>query len=291
MPRFKIRKAIIPVAGFGTRFLPATKVSPKEMLAVVDKPVIQYLVEEAVDAGIETIIFVINSNKHIIGDHFSRNLELESLLRKKGKKKLLASIRDIHTKAEFLYVHQSEPLGTGDALQRAKGMVGDEPFAVFYADDIIVSPKGKPAIGQLMRVYERYGGSVLGLARVKRSQSYLYGMAKGTRVEDGIIRIDTLVEQPQPKDAPSTFASIGRHILTPAIWSHIPKIKKTKGEFKLTDAIARLADSEEGLYGREIDGAWYDCGSKFGFWRANLELGLTHPEIGREAKKYLRNKK
>lgn len=285
----KVKKAIIPVAGLGTRFLPATKAIPKEMMPVCDKPVVQYLVEEAIESGIETIIFVTNKNKRAIADHFSRSRELESLLLRAKKSDLLDKVKHIHTHAEFLYVTQEEPLGTGDAVMRARGLVGDEPFAVFYADDIVVAPKGKPAIAQLMKVYERYGASVLGLVRVKRSQSYLYGMAKGKKIDERILRIDTLVEQPKPKDAPSAFASMGRHILTPKIFEHIPKINKTRGELKLTDAIARLANDEEGLYACELEGIWYDCGSKAGFLKANVALALEHPELKKDIKSILKN--
>ena len=284
----KVRKAIIPVAGLGTRFLPATKAIPKEMLPVIDKPVLQYLVEEAVESGIETIIFVTNQKKHSIEDHFSRDRDLEAFLRRNKKHSLLEKIQKIHKLAEFIYVCQDEPLGTGDAVLRAKGIVGDEPFAVFYADDIVVSPKGKPAIGQLMKVYEKYEAPVLGLVRVKRSQSYLYGMARGKRIGERVFKIDTLVEQPKPEDAPSTLASMGRHILTPKIFEHIPKVSKTKGELKLTDAIARFSSEEEGLYGYELEGTWYDCGSKAGFLKANLAFALEHPELKGEIRKILK---
>ncbi|MFY9457386.1 MAG: UTP--glucose-1-phosphate uridylyltransferase [Candidatus Spechtbacterales bacterium] len=277
----KIRKAVIPVAGFGTRFLPATKAIPKEMLPVVDKPVLQYLVEEAVASGIETIIFVVNKNKHSIQSHFSKDRDFESLLKRAKKYELLEKIREIHKLAEFVYVYQDEPLGSGDAVMRAERLIGDEPFGVFYADDIVRSKK--PALGQLMRSYEKHQGSVLGLFKVPKGEVHRYGIAKLT----GASRVEKLVEKPDPANAPSQLASVGRFILTPEIFPKIAKTKKTKGEVYLADAIDALA-KEGRVYGHELEGTWYDCGSKAGFLKANFAFALEHPELKMEMKKILK---
>lgn len=286
----KVKKAIIPVAGFGTRFLPATKAIPKEMLPVVDKPVVQYLVEEAVASGIETIIFVVNQKKHAIADHFSRERDFEAFLRRNKKYALLEKIQKIHKLAEFIYVCQDEPLGSGDAVSRAKRLIGDEPFGVFYADDIVRSKK--PALGQLIKAHEKCGGSVLGLFKVPRKDTKLYGVVKLTGsdpVNNGVRpqRIDRIVEKPDPKNAPSQLASVGRFILTPEIFPKIAKTKKTKGEVYLADAIDALA-KEGSVYGHELEGTWYDCGSKAGFLRANLAFALEHPELKEEARRILK---
>lgn len=281
-----VKKAIIPVAGFGTRLLPATKAQPKEMLPVVDRPVLHYLVAEAAEAGIKQILFVTNSKKHGISDYFSRDLELEKYLQERGKEALIESIRTIHEQADFLYVHQDEPLGSGDAIMRGRGFVGEEPFAVFYADDVIVYPKGKPAIGQLMSVYEQHQVSVMGLVNVPREEVYKYGIIKGEQVADRLYKVEHAVEKPKPEEAPSTLASVGRFVLTADIFPHIEKLEKKNGELYLTDALDMLARDGE-MYGYEIEGTWHDCGSKLGLWKANLELGLTHPDIGKEASAYL----
>lgn len=275
----KVTKAIIPVAGFGTRFLPATKAIPKEMLPVVDKPVIQYLVEEAAEAGIETIIFVTNRRKHSIQDHFSRDKDFELMLRRAKKHDLLAKVNKIYSLANFIYVSQDEQLGSGDAVARAECLIGEEPFAVFYADDIVVSQK--PAIKQLIEAYEKCGGSVLGLFRVLKQDTRLYGIVNfaGTvPAKNGLRKIDGIVEKPDPQTAPSHLASVGRFILTPDIFSKIAKTKKTKGEFYLSDAIDMLAQ-EGKMYGYELEGTWYDCGSKAGYVLANIELAKKHPEL------------
>jgi len=275
----KVTEAIIPVAGLGTRFLPATKAIPKEMLPVYDKPVIQYLVEEAAAAGIDTIIFVVNKNKHAVQQHFSRDRDFENFLRRAKKYELLEKINKIHKLADFIYVSQDEPLGSGDAVARAERLIGDEPFAVFYADDIVAAKK--PAIGQLISVYERFHGSVLGLFKVPNEDTCLYGIAKCKNVtrnpaetaghSGGVTLVEKLVEKPDPKIAPSRLASVGRFVLTPEVFEKIKKTKKTKGEFYLADAIDMLAQ-EGKVYGYELEGKWYDCGSKAGYLRANIEL-------------------
>jgi len=282
----RVKKAVIPVAGFGTRFLPATKVIPKEMLPVVDKPVIQYLVEEAVEAGIETIIFVINKNKHSIEDHFSRDRDFEAMLSRTKKHSLLNSVKNIHKLAEFIYISQDEPLGTGDAIMRAKGLVGNEPFAVFWADDIVWSET--PAIGQLIKVYEKFDGPVLGLFKIPRKDTYLYGVPACRRIAKRTFQVSRLIEKPNPKKAPSTFASMGRYIITPEIFPYISKTKKRGGEVLLPDALDKFIQ-ENNVYGYEIEGTWYDCGSKSGFLRANVELALKRPDLADAIKSILKN--
>lgn len=282
----KVRKAVIPVAGFGTRFLPATKSIPKEMLPVVDKPVVQYLVEEAVASGIETIIFVVNKNKHSIQSHFSKDRDFEDLLKRSKKYALLERIKEIHKLAEFIYVYQDEPLGSGDAVARAERLIGDEPFGVFYADDIVRSKT--PALGQLINTYEKCEGSVLGLFKVPKAEVCKYGIAKCNRAgsSPSRLRVERLVEKPDPKEAPSRLASVGRFVLTPEIFSKIAKTKKTNGEVYLADAIDMLAQ-EGKVYGHELEGTWYDCGSKAGFLKANLAFALEHPELKGEARRIL----
>lgn len=284
----KVKKAIIPVAGLGTRFLPVTKAIPKEMLAIVDKPVLQYLVEEAVASGIETIIFVTNSRKQAIEAHFSEDKDFEALLRRGKKYSLLKSIQKIHKLAEFKYVFQDKPLGSGDAIMRAKELVGDEPFGVFYADDVVRSKT--PALAQLMKVYEKCQASVLGLFEVSKQDVHKYGIAKCHRTESDpvLLKVEKLVEKPELKNAPSRLASVGRFILTPEIFPKIAKTKKTKGEVYLADAIDMLA-KEGKVYGHALEGTWYDCGSKAGFFKANLAFALEHPEIKGEVKKILKN--
>ncbi len=271
----KVKKAIIPVAGLGTRFLPATKAIPKEMLPVYDKPVVQYLVEEAAAAGIDTIIFVVNRNKHAIQQHFSRDKDFEAFLRRAKKYELLEKIKPIHKLASFIYVSQDEPLGSGDAVARAQRLIGDEPFAVFYADDIVRAPS--PAIGQLIKVYETHStgsgqeNSVLGLFKVPQESVKLYGIAEGKRVAARTIKVTKLIEKPDPENAPTRLASVGRFVLTPDIFGKIKKTKKIKGEFYLSDAIDMLA-REGKVYGYELEGKWYDCGSKEGYLKANIEF-------------------
>lgn len=282
----KVRKAIIPVAGFGTRFLPATKVQPKEMLPIADKPVVHYLVEEAVESGIEEILFVINSNKHVIGDYFARDLDLENFLKERNKHDLLDSIKHIHDLAHFLYVHQDEPLGSGDAIMRGRSFINDEPFAVFYADDVMAYPKGKPALKQLIDVYEDKNASVMGLVDIPREYTYKYGVIEGEKLQDRLYKVNNVIEKPKAEDAPSTLASVGRLVLSPDVFEHIEKAPVIKNEIYLASALGTLSESGK-MYGYEMDAEWHDCGNKFGFWKANFEMGLQNKEIAEEAKKYL----
>ncbi len=283
-----IKKAIIPVAGFGTRFLPAAKAQPKEMLAVVDKPVVQYIVEEAVASGIEEIIFVTSIGKRAIEDHFDRNFELEYRLEQKSKLKELESIKAIGKLAKFAFVRQSKPLGDGHAVLSALPFVnGNEPVAVLFGDDII---DGKvPALKQLMDAYEKYGNPVIALQKVPRKQVSSYGVIGGTAVNKKIWDIQKFVEKPKVEDAPSDLIFIGRSILTPEILELLPLVEAGKdGEIRLADAFDAYLKGSGSLYGCVFEGTRYDCGNKLGFLKAQVELGLKHPEIGKELRKYLK---
>ncbi len=286
--RMKIRKAIIPVAGMGTRFLPAAKAQPKEMLAVVDKPIIQYIVEEAVASGIEEIIFVTAIGKHAIENHFDRNFELEYRLEQKGKLKELRSISEIGKLAKIAFVRQSKPLGDGHAVLTAMPFLDlHEPVAVLFGDDIIQSKK--PALAQLMDVHEKYGDPVVALQRVPKKIVSQFGVIDGTHLSKHVWEIRRFVEKPDVKDAPSDLIAIGRYILTPNIYPLLEKQKPGKdGEIRLAGAFETLLKNDGVLYGCHFEGTWHNCGNKFGFVKAQIELGLTHPDVGPELKKYLK---
>jgi UTP--glucose-1-phosphate uridylyltransferase len=286
----KIRKAIIPVAGMGTRFLPASKAQPKEMLAVVDKPVIQYIVEEAVASGIEEIIFVTAIGKRAIEDHFDRNFELEYRLAQNKKRDELKTVAKIGRLAKFAFVRQSKPLGDGHAVMSALPFIdAHEPVAVLFGDDIIDS--ATPVTRQLMDVYDKYGDPVIGLQKVPKKDTSAYGVIGGKHVGGGVWDISKFVEKPTPRKAPSDLAVVGRYILTPQIYKILPKLKPSKGrEIRLADAFAEHLNQNKAMYGRVFNGVRYDCGNKFGFLKAQIELGLKHPDIGRELKAYLKKK-
>lgn len=284
----KIRKAIIPVAGIGTRFLPATKAQPKEMLTLVDKPVIQYIVEEAVDSGIEEITFVTSIGKRAIEDHFDRNFELEYRLRKKGKKKELGEILDISDMAKFTYVRQRSPKGDGDAILSARHVIGDEPCAILYGDDIMDAKK--PALAQLIEVYERYKDPVAGLFPVPKKEVSGYGIAKikATRGR-GAVEITGYIEKPSESEAPSNFAGAARYIITPEIFTILERLKPGKdGEIRLADAFTEFLRFRS-MYGCIIEATRYDCGNKLGFLKAQIAYGLRHPQVKEGLKKYLKN--
>lgn len=283
-----IRKAVIPVAGLGTRFLPATKAQPKEMLPIVDKPVIQYIVEEAVRAGIRQIIFVTGKHKRAIEDHFDRNLELERALEEKGKEELLKMVKEISELADFIYIRQKEPLGLGHAILTAEPAVGNEPFAVFLGDDVMVSEP--PAIKQLIEVFNRFKCSVLGLQEVPEEEVSKYGIAGGKEVEPGVIKVDQLVEKPSPEEAPGNLAIAGRYILTPGIFEMLRKTRPGKGgEIQLTDAIALLSE-REAIYGRIMEGKRYDTGSKIGFLEATVDFALSREDLREPFLEFLKKK-
>lgn len=276
-----IKTAVFPVAGLGTRFLPATKASPKEMLPVVDKPLIQYAVEEAVEAGMTQLVFITGRNKRAIEDHFDKAFELETELEARGREVLLESIRNIVPKhVSCIYVRQPEALGLGHAVLCAKPVVGDEPFAVILADDLI---DGTPStLQQMVEVFKERKSSVLGVQKIPREESNKYGVIRGVALEARLHRLDGIVEKPKPADAPSNLAVVGRYILTPAVFGFLERIGKgTGGEIQLTDGIARLLETEDVL-ALEFEGTRYDCGSKLGYMMANLVYGLRHPEVGQE---------
>ncbi|MGM0482743.1 MAG: UTP--glucose-1-phosphate uridylyltransferase GalU [Patescibacteria group bacterium] len=285
----KIKKAIIPVAGMGTRFLPATKAQPKEMLPVVDKPVIQYIVEEAVSAGIESIIFVTSLGKRAIEDHFDRNFELEYRLRQKDKKELLDKIKSVESLADFAFVRQNEPKGDGHALLSAAPLLGDEPVAVLFGDDII--DMNRSAIGELIETYERLNAPVLAVQKVAKNKVSQYGVIDGEKKNKKEWLVNNFIEKPEPKEAPTTEAVVGRYVITPEILNILKTQKPGKGgEIRLADAFITYISKGGSLYARAFDGVRYDCGSKFEFVMAQIELGLKHPEIKKELSSYLKKR-
>lgn len=282
-----INKAVFPVAGMGTRFLPATKANPKEMLPVVDKPLVQYAAEEAEAAGLNTLVFVTGRNKRSIPDHFDKAYELENELQLKGKQDRLDILNEIvMPNVSCVYMRQSEALGLGHAVLTAKPVVGDEPFAVLLADDLLTSA-GAGVIEQMKRLYEEHQCSILGVMRVPESEVSSYGVVEVEPYKDGLSKVLGMVEKPKVEEAPSNLAVVGRYILTPAIFSMIEQTGKGKGgEIQLTDAIAGLLQHETVL-AYEFEGKRYDCGSKLGYLQANVELALAHDEVGAEFDAYL----
>jgi UTP--glucose-1-phosphate uridylyltransferase len=283
-----VNKAVFPVAGLGTRFLPATKASPKEMLNVVDKPLIQYAVEEAIAAGITEMIFVTGRSKRAIEDHFDKAYELENELAAKGKQELLETVRSILPRnVVCAYVRQPEALGLGHAVMCARPLVGNEPFAVILADDLIDADP--PVMRQMVQLYEETHSSVIGVQEVPRSETGSYGIVVAERNGGGNLKITNIVEKPKPEEAPSTLAVVGRYILTPRIFRHLAKATPGKGgEIQLTDAIAALLD-EERILAMPMQGRRYDCGSKLGYLQATLAYAARHPEVGPAFSDYLRD--
>ena len=281
-----IKKCVFPVAGMGTRFLPATKASPKEMLPIVDKPLIQYAVEEAVEAGCTEMVFITGRNKRSIEDHFDKAYELETELELRQKDKLLAHVRDIlPPNITCLYIRQTEALGLGHAVLCAQAAVGDEPFAVILADDLIDAPKG--ALKQMVNVYNQSGNSILGVETVDPSQTGSYGIVEVEKLKS-YQRIINIVEKPKPEEAPSNLAVVGRYILTPRIFDLLTNLPRGAGnEIQLTDGIARLLDHEFVL-AHAFEGKRYDCGSKLGYLEATVAYGLKHPETGEQLKELLK---
>jgi UTP--glucose-1-phosphate uridylyltransferase len=288
MKKLKIKKAVFPAAGFGTRFLPATKAIPKEMLPLVDKPLIQYVVEEATASGLEDLIIVTGMGKTAIEDHFDTSFELELLLKKRNKTQLLKMIERISDLVNFSYTRQKKPKGLGHAIQITRNLIMDEPFAVFLGDDIIDAKV--PAMKQMMKVFGRYGQSILAVQRVPRSQTHLYGIIKATKVAERVYKITDLVEKPKTK-APSSLAIVGRYILTPAIFKALDNTRRGRGgELQITDALRTLLKTED-IYAYEFEGDRYDAGDKLGFLKANVSLALKRPEIKAEFKKFLKGLK
>jgi len=281
-----VTKAVFPVGGLGTRFLPATKASPKEMLALVDKPLIQYVVEEARLAGITDAIFVTGRGKRAIEDHFDTIFELEHILERKGNGKLLEEVRKITKLANFSYVRQGEPLGLGHAILCARSLVGNEPFAVLLGDDIIRARV--PVLKQLARAFAKLGGPVLAVQRVAGPAISDYGVIKGRQIDERTFLVTDLVEKPSPAEAPSDIAVIGRYILTPAIFRYLDATRPGRGgEIQLTDALRKMAQDYP-LYAYLFEGARYDAGNKLGFLQATVEFALANPEFGPSFHRYLR---
>ena len=283
-----IRTAVFPVAGLGTRFLPATKAIAKEMLTVVDKPLIQYATEEAVSAGIKNLVFVVGRTKNAIIDHYDKAYELETELALRKKTALLEVVNNIvPNDIHCVFIRQSEALGLGHAVLCARPAVGDAPFAVLLPDDLIANNGGKSCIQQMVEVYEKHGGSVIGTQTVDISESDKYGMVAGPAVEERVARVDEIIEKPDPAEAPSDQAVVGRYILTPAIFDKLETTQRGAGnEIQLTDAIAELRRQEE-IFAYSFEGRRYDCGSKIGYLEANVELALQHPELAEPFRAFL----
>jgi UTP--glucose-1-phosphate uridylyltransferase len=282
----KVTKAVFPVAGLGTRFLPATKASPKEMLPIVDKPLIQYAVEEAVAAGITDLIFITGRNKRSISDHFDMAYELENELERNGKTELLKIVQNIVPKnVNCIYIRQTQALGLGHAVRLAKPVVNDDAFAVILADDLL---DGKtPVMKQMVEAYDYYRCSLLGVENVPADQTKSYGIVATTPLNKNIEQVSAIVEKPDPKDAPSTLAVVGRYILSPRIFYHLDSVQAgAGGEIQLTDGISALLTEEQVLAYR-FDGVRYDCGSKFGYLEATIRLGLKHPEVSKDLRALL----
>lgn len=282
----KIRKAVFPAAGFGTRFLPVTKSQPKEMLPIVDKPVIQYLVEEAVASGIEEIIIVTGRGKRSIEDHFDDSFELEHTLVEKGKHNLLKEVRRISRLAKFIYVRQPRPLGDGHAILCAKEVVGNEPFAILFGDDIV--DHSVPALKQLINVYEKTGSSIIAVEKIDKKDSESYGMIKAKNSLQGLHEIEKLVEKPKPEQAPSNLGIIGKYVVTPEIIRYLEKAKPSHGgEIRLIDGFIQMLQDRQKIFALEIKGKRYDTGNKLGLIEATIDFALKRKDIGPDLKKYL----
>ena len=274
----KIRKAIIPAAGLGTRFLPATKAQPKEMLPIVDKPTIQYIIEEAVASGIEEILIITGRSKKCIEDHFDKSVELELELEKSGKEEMLKMVREISDMVDIHFIRQKEPKGLGHAISCAKTFVGNEPFAVLLGDDIVYN-EGKPCLKQLIDCYDEYNTSVLGVQTVEAKDVNKYGIVNGIHIEDRVYKVKGLVEKPAVEEAPSNVAILGRYIITPRIFKILEETKPGKGgEIQLTDALLNLI-SEEAMYAYDFEGTRYDVGDKLGFLKATVEYALRREDL------------
>ncbi|QRX82857.1 UTP--glucose-1-phosphate uridylyltransferase GalU [Glaciimonas sp. PAMC28666] len=283
-----IKKAVFPVAGLGTRFLPATKASPKEMLPIVDKPLIQYAVEEAAAAGITQMIFVTGRNKRAIEDHFDKAYELEAELTAKNKQVLLDLLRDIKPKnVQCIYVRQAEALGLGHAVLCAEQLVHNQPFAVILADDLL---DAKVAVmRQMTELYAQYGSSIVGVEAITPEQSRSYGVVSGTKLDDVLLKLNGIVEKPAPEDAPSNLGVVGRYVFNPSIFQYLRDLQPgSGGELQLTDGIAAMLTQEQVL-AYQFEGIRYDCGSKQGYLQATVEFALKHPEVGKEFHHFLQN--
>lgn len=285
-----IHTAVFPVAGLGTRFLPATKAIAKEMLTVVDKPLIQYATEEAVAAGMENLVFIVGRTKNAIIDHYDKAYELETELGLRNKTELLKVVKEVvPPHVHCIFIRQSEALGLGHAVLCAEPAVGDQPFAVILPDDLIYNKDGASCIQQMVDIYDAQQGSVIGTQTVAMEESDKYGMVAGPKLDDRLSRVDEIVEKPAPAEAPSDQAVVGRYILTPAIFEKLKTTERGAGnEIQLTDAIAALRKIEE-IYAYSFEGRRYDCGSKIGYLEANVEIALQHDEMADNFRQYLKN--
>jgi UTP--glucose-1-phosphate uridylyltransferase len=285
----RVKKAIIPAAGLGTRFLPATKAQPKEMLPIVDKPTIQYIIEEAVASGIEQILIITGRNKRAIEDHFDKSVELENELELHGKEELLTVVKDISNMADIYYIRQKEPKGLGHAISCAKTFVGNEPFAVMLGDDVVDSKV--PCLKQLIDCYNEYKTSIIGVQDVPKEEVYKYGIVKGMYIEDRVYKVKDLVEKPKVEDAPSNIAILGRYIINPSIFEILENTIPGKGgEIQLTDAL-RILTGSEAMYAYNFEGRRYDVGDKLGFLEATVEYALKREELKKPFIEYLINLK
>jgi UTP--glucose-1-phosphate uridylyltransferase len=284
----RIKKAIIPVAGFGTRFLPATKAQPKEMLPVVDKPVVQYLVEEAVASGIEEIIFVTGRGKRAIEDHFDVSYELEDTLVEKNKHDLLEVVRKISTLAKFSYVRQPVPLGDGHAILQAAHLVDDDESVLIIFGDCIYD-SAVPAAKQLIESYEKFHAPIIGLSEVDRGEVSKFGVIDGEKIDERNMKVVDIVEKPSPEEAPSTAVAVGKYIITKEVFDTLATMNSGKsGEIRLADAFDIMLQGERSIYGRMLEGEWLDTGDKFNFLRTTIHFGLKHPEVGEKLRTYLK---
>ncbi|CEQ18244.1 UTP--glucose-1-phosphate uridylyltransferase GalU [Paraclostridium sordellii] len=284
----RVRKAIIPAAGLGTRFLPATKSQPKEMLPIVDKPTLQYIIEEAVNSGIEEILIVTGRSKKSIEDHFDRSIELEIELEQKGKLDMLKIVQDISNMVDIYFIRQKEPKGLGHAIYCAKSFVGDEPFAVLLGDDIVDSDK--PCLKQLIGAYDEYNTSILGVQEVAKENTDKYGILDVKHIEDRVYKVKDMVEKPKVEKAPSNIAILGRYIITPAIFEILKNQKPGKGgEIQLTDALKTLGE-HEAIYAYNFEGKRYDVGDKLGFLKATVDYALKRPELKSDFIEFLKEK-
>ncbi len=282
----KVKKAVIPAAGFGTRFLPATKAVPKEMLPIIDKPTIQYIAEEAVNAGIEELLIIVSRGKDAIINHFDKAFEIETILERDGKEEMLNAVREVSDKLNVCFVRQQEQKGLGHAVLCAKTFVGNEPFAVMLGDDVVVSEK--PCIGQLMEQYDKYGASVLGVQKVGMEHVSKYGIVDCEHVEGRMYKLKGMVEKPKMEDAPSDVAVLGRYVITPGIFECLERTPKgAGGEIQLTDALVLLSEKED-IYAYDFEGKRYDIGNKQGFLQATVDFALSRPDLKDDFAKYLK---
>ena len=282
-----VKKAVIPAAGLGTRFLPATKAQPKEMLPIVDKPTLQYIIEEAVASGVEEILIITGRNKKSIEDHFDKSVELELELENKGKTDLLEIVRGISNMVNIHYIRQKEPKGLGDAIYCARYFIGDEPFAIMLGDDMVDNGQGPPCLKQLIDAYEAHNASILGVQEVDKENTDKYGIIDGQKLSDNIYKVKALVEKPDPDQAPSNVAILGRYIITPQIFDILGQIPPGKnGEIQLTDALEILKNKED-MYAYVFEGRRYDLGDKLGFLQATVDAALKKPELRDEFLRYL----